>query len=129
MDKNLINRFKTDPFANLLNIELCKCEEGYAETRLTVTEEMLNFHGFANGGLIFSLADYAFAVASNSHGQTAVGLSVNMSYLAPAKLGDELICVAKEVKRTRKIAIYDLNVSERSQGLIATMEGMVYIKG
>lgn len=59
-------------------------------------------------GSIFSLVDYAFACASNSHGQTAVGISVNMSYLASSQVGDELICTTTETKRTRKHSESDL---------------------
>lgn len=128
MDNELIDLFKADPYANLLTMTLHECKKGYAEVRLTVTERMLNFHGFAHGGLIFSLADYAFAAASNSHGRTAVGLNVHMSYLAPGKIGDELVCIATETKRTPKIALYDMKTRLSTGELIATMEGMVYIK-
>lgn len=128
MDTNMINYFKSDPFAKYLDIVLSKCEAGYAEAKLTITKDLLNFNGFANGGAFFSLADYAFAVASNSHGRTAVGLNVNMSYLAPGKVGDEVTCIAKEIKLTPKIATYEMKIRNASEELIATMEGMVYRK-
>lgn len=128
MDTIIVDLFKSDPFANMLGIELIEYEVGYAKTWLKVTEDMLNFQGFTNGSVLFSLADYAFAVASNSHGRVAVGLNVHMSYLVPGKVGDELICVATEIKRTSKIASYEMKIYLPSNKLVATMEGMVYIK-
>ncbi|HLR65561.1 PaaI family thioesterase [Virgibacillus alimentarius] len=127
-DKQMIDFFTSDPFANHLNIMLEHCEAGYAKVKMPITKDLLNFNGAANGGAIFSLADYAFAVASNSHGRTAVGLNVNMSYLAPGKKGEEIICIAKETKLTPKIATYEMKVYNASDDLIATMEGMVYRK-
>ncbi|WP_174615865.1 hydroxyphenylacetyl-CoA thioesterase PaaI [Virgibacillus ihumii] len=128
MDTELIDFFKQDPFASRLNIELLECDTGFAKTGLTIEDDMLNFHGYAHGGLLFSLADYAFAIASNSHGQIAVGLNVHMSYLEPAKEGDRLICTASEKKRTPKIAVYDIQIQLSTGEVVATMEGMVYIK-
>ncbi len=119
--------FKRDPFAQKLNIELIDWGKGYAKTALTIMEDMLNFHDAAHGGLIFSLADYAFAVASNSHGQVAVGISTNMSYVAAGKLGERLICTATEINNNGRLAIYEMEVKANGE-LKARMEGMVYRK-
>ena len=64
-----------DPFARFLGIELLELGEGYSRVALTVQDHMLNFHGLPHGGVIFSLADAAFAAACNSHGQVAVALN------------------------------------------------------
>ncbi|HEX6594345.1 MAG TPA: hotdog fold thioesterase [Bacillota bacterium] len=127
MNRDFIDVFKNDSFADLLAIKLIDCQLGYAKAQVTVTDELLNFHGFAHGGLIFSLADYVFAIASNSYGQTAVGLNAHASFLKPAKVGDLLICTAREVKRTTKIAVYEMKTTLETGELIATTEGMVYI--
>ena len=119
--------FKRDPFAQKLNIELIDWGKGYAKTAITIMEDMLNFHDVAHGGLIFSLADYAFAVASNSHGQVAVGISTNMSYVAAGKLGERLICTATEINNNGRLAIYEMEVKANGE-LKARMEGMVYRK-
>lgn len=119
--------FKRDPFAQKLNIELIDWGKGYAKTALTIMEDMLNFHDAAHGGLIFSLADYAFAVASNSHGQVAVGISTNMSYVSAGKLGERLICTATEINNNGRLAIYEMEVKANGE-LKARMEGMVYRK-
>lgn len=127
MDK-LTTIFQRDPYAQLLRMELVRCEPGYAMTRVTITDDMLNFNGTANGGLIFSLADYAFAAASNAYGQTAVGIHTHMSYHAAGKVGDVLTCAAHEVKRSRRLAVYDMRTINAKGELVSTMEGTVYIK-
>lgn len=128
MKQSIEEVLKNDSFALQLGISLTHCEEGYAETTVTIDKNMLNFHGAAHGGLIFSLADYAFAAASNSYGQIAVGLNVHMSYLAPGFVGHILTCTAKEVKRTPRIAVYQMVVKNDSDEHVASMEGMVYRK-
>lgn len=127
MNEEMTEIFRGDPFAQKLNMELLEWGKGYAKTSLTITDEMLNFHRAAHGGLVFSLADYAFAVASNSHGQVAVGISTNMSYVAAGELGEKLICTAKEINNNGRLAIYQMEVKTGGQ-LKARMEGMVYRK-
>jgi acyl-CoA thioesterase len=69
-----------------------------------------------------------FAIASNSYGQTAVGLNVHMSYLAPGLVGNTLSCTATEINRTPRIAVYKMIVKNDSDKLVASMEGTVYRK-
>lgn len=128
MDKSLLHFFQQGQYAKHLGIKLTSLEEGKAETKVTVTKEHLNFNGICNGGLIFSLADYAFAAASNSHGQVAVGINVHMTYLEPGQIGNILTCTAKEIKKTARLAIYEMTVRNEENELIARMEGMVYRK-
>lgn len=128
MKEEMTAIFSQDPFAKALNMRLLEWENGYAKTAVTITEEMLNFHNAAHGGLVFALADYAFAVASNSHGQVAVGINTNMSYVEAAALGEELICTAKEVNNNGRLAIYTMEVRGTNDNLKAKMEGMVYRK-
>lgn len=124
----LKNRFSEDAYAKHLGIELVSLQEGAAKTQVTISEEHLNFNGACHGGLIFSLADYAFAAASNSHGQVAVGINVHMTYLAPGSLGECLTCTAVEIKKTARLALYEMTVRNEREELIARMEGMVYRK-
>jgi len=128
MNEEMTNLFSNDAYAKKLNIKLVEWDEGYAKTEITITEEMLNFHKAAHGGLVFSLADYAFAIASNSHGQVAVGISTNMSYVEAAELGERLTCTATEVNNNGRLAIYNMEVKGDNGNLKATMEGMVYRK-
>jgi acyl-CoA thioesterase len=118
-----------DPFAKLLGVTLDEIRAGYSRVSLTVTATMLNFHGMTHGGLIFALGDIAFAAASNSHGQTAVALNVDISFMRATKVGDQLIAEAQEQDINGPIGLYEITVKEIQSGeLIAQSQAMVYRK-
>lgn len=121
-------RMYEDPYAKFLGIQLEKAEAGYACASMKIAEHMLNFHGTANGGAIFSLADFVFAVASNSHGQAAVGITMTMHYMAPGFTGEMLTAVAKEEKKPTRLGLYRIEVTNEEGELISLAEGMVYRK-
>ncbi len=76
-----------DAFARKCGIELLEVGTGSAKARVKLTSEHHNGVGIAHGGIIFTLADYVFAAASNSHGTVAVAINANISYLKAAKDG------------------------------------------
>ncbi|HEX7065486.1 MAG TPA: hotdog fold thioesterase [Bacillales bacterium] len=117
-----------DPYAEFLGMELKKVEAGYACVTMKIEKHMLNFNGSANGGAIFSLADYAFAVASNSHGQAAMGITMTMHYLEAGRSGQHLTAVAVEEKEPGRLGLYRIEVKNEDEDLIALAEGMVYRK-
>lgn len=119
-------RIADDPFCDLLGIELDQLEPGAATTRVTVTERMQNFHGTTHGGLINTLADAAFAAASNSHGDTAFALETNISYLEAPAVGDTIVARATETHRTRRTAEYEVVVETDDGDRVATFRGRVY---
>jgi phenylacetic acid degradation protein PaaD len=105
-----------------LGIELTEQGEGRAVTRMTVREDMLNGHAMAHGGLIFTLADTAFACACNSFGPVTVAASADIVFVAPARAGDVL--EAEAVLRTRfgRAGVYDVTV-RRDGDVIAEFRG------
>ncbi len=119
-------KIEGDKFAQLMGIQLLDLKEGYSKLAMTVTGEMLNFHQVAHGGAIFALADAAFAAASNSHGITAVALSINISYRSPAKEGMKLTAEAQEESLGRRTALYHITVRTEEGRLIASSQGTVY---
>lgn len=125
LDK-LLAKFRSDSYCKLLGIELVELKPGYSRTRLKVTEEMLNFHGVAHGGLILSLADAAFAAASNSHNRVAVALNININYRRPVAAGEELEAEAVEESLGRTTGLYKLIVRNSRGELVALCEGLVY---
>ncbi|MBU8906457.1 hydroxyphenylacetyl-CoA thioesterase PaaI [Desertibacillus haloalkaliphilus] len=128
MDQKLISKFQEDSFAKLLGIEIEKVEDGFAQVSMNVKSEMLNFHGTANGGAVFSLADVAFACASNSHGQTAVGITVNIHYMNAGFENERLIATATEDTKSSRLGLYRIEVKNEKEDLVALAEGMVYRK-
>ena len=105
-----------------LGIELIDQGEGRAVTRMTVRGDMVNGHAMAHGGLVFALADTAFACACNSFGPVTVAASAEIVFVAPARAGDVL--VAEAVLRTRfgRSGLYDVTV-RRDTEVIAEFRG------
>jgi acyl-CoA thioesterase len=124
--EDLREQFESDPYCDLLGIELVDVEPGYAQMTVTVTDDLLNFHGIPHGGMINSLADAAFAAASNSHGDPAFALETNISFLEAVDVGTTLTATAQETHLTRKTGEYEIVVTDDDDGRIATFRGRVY---
>ncbi len=128
MDPDVIKEFfKKDRFARSLGIRIEEVGVGKARVSLEVKEEHLNGVDLVHGGTIFTLADFAFAVASNSHGRVAVGINASISYISPAR-GGVLFAEAREVSRNPKLGVYEVRVSDIEDRTIALFQGMVYRK-
>jgi acyl-CoA thioesterase len=117
-----------DNFANFMGIRLIELKKGYSKVSMTITNDMVNLHNVAHGGAIFTLADAAFAAASNSYGHKAVALSMNINYRSPVKEGTNLCAEAFEESIGRKTALYHLIVKTDDGKLVASSQGTVYIK-
>lgn len=117
----------TDAFARSLGIRLVDGGTGHALIEMTVRSEHLNFNGNCHGGVIFSLADTAFGLASNSHGQVAAGIDAHITYQVAARLDDRLTASAHEVSRSRKLAVYRVDVAGPDGKPISSFTGTVYL--
>ena len=126
VDPELRETMESDPYCRTLGIELESVGPGTAETSLLVTDDMLNFHGTPHGGAIYSLADAAFAAASNSYGEAAFALETNISYLEAVKTGTTITATATETHVTRRTAEYEVVVTDEVGERIATFRGRVY---
>src|SRR5512133_1509842 len=112
-----------DRFAGLLGVELTEASDGKARAKLEIGDKHLNAMNNVQGGAIFSLADLAFAAASNSHGTIAVGINASISFMKAARKGT-LYAEASEVSRNEKIAVYLINITDSEGELIACFQGM-----
>ena len=119
--------FQKDRFAEYVGIELVTASPGTATVRLEIRQEHLNGMDLVHGGAIFALADFAFAVASNSHGTAALGINATISYLKAAR-GGVLTADAVEVAKNHKLATYQINITNEKEDLIAVFQGTVYRK-
>lgn len=114
-----------DAFSQWLGIEVVEVREGYAQMKMTVRDEMLNGHGVMHGGVSFSLADSAFAFASNSHGQKAVSIETSINHTKAVFSGDELIATAEKESLSRSVGFYLVRVM-RGDELVGLFKGVVY---
>ena len=92
-------------------MEILEIRAGEATLAMTVQPNMVNGHGIAHGGFIFTLADSAFAFACNSHNQRVVAAQGQISFIRPGQLGDRLIATAREISRSGRSGIYDVRVT------------------
>jgi len=129
VDAETRERIESDRFCAHLEIDLVALEPGFARTELTIDESLLNFHGTPHGGAIYSLADAAFAAASNSRGETAVALETNISYLEAVEVGETLTATAEETHDGGRTAEYEVLVEGDDGDRIATFRGRVYRPG
>jgi acyl-CoA thioesterase len=113
-----------DQATQALGIELLAIEGGFARCAMRVRPDMLNGHGTCHGGLIFTLADSAFAC--NAANRATVALSAEISFLAPGKPGDRLIAEARERSRGGRTGVYDVEVSTAKGAKIALIRGISY---
>lgn len=103
--------------------------EGYGRVSMEIKPLMLNGHGNAHGGLIFTLADTAFAYACNSRNQSAVAQQVSISYLRPAGLGDTLTAEATETTLAGRSGTYHLVVRNQKGEVVANAIGLARLVG
>ena len=116
-----------DKFARHCGIELLDVGPGWAKTRMRIEPHHLNGARTVHGGAIFSLADFAFAVASNSHGQLAMGINTSVSFIKAATQGT-LYAEAREQSKNPKLAAYSVLISDDTGDTVAIFQGMVYRK-
>jgi acyl-CoA thioesterase len=120
--------FRRDQFAAENGIELLEVSPGGAKVSMKVEERHLNGLRTVHGGAIFTMADFAFAVACNSHGTVAVALNVSINFVKAAFPGMTLYAEAKEVSVSPKIGTYDIRITNEKGDLIATFQGLAYRK-
>jgi acyl-CoA thioesterase len=90
---------------------------------MQVREDMVNGHQLCHGGLIFTLADSAFAFACNTYDLVTVASAASVEFLLSARLGDELTAVAEERSRSKRTGIYDVAVSNQRGECVALFRG------
>jgi len=119
--------FKADRYAELSNIELLTAVTGQATAKMTLHPHHLNALGTVQGGAIFTLADFTFAVACNSHGTMAVALDVSIVFMKAATTGT-LWAEAREASKNFKVGLYLVDVKDDEGDLVAHFQGMAYRK-
>jgi acyl-CoA thioesterase len=126
-DESLRRFFKNDKFAAHSNIELLSVSPGQARAKMALHPHHLNGYGTVQGGAIFTLADFAFAAASNSHGTVAVAINVSITFMKAGTHGT-LWAEAKELSRNFKLGSYTVEVKDDAGELVALFQGLVYRK-
>jgi acyl-CoA thioesterase len=118
-----------DRSSQALGIDIDVPEPATAIATMRVREDMLNGFGICHGGLVFTLADTAFAFACNAYDDLTVAASANIDFLRPSKLGDMLRAVAREDRRGRRNSFYTVEIHNQDDELVAIFRGRSVSRG
>ncbi|HAV29748.1 MAG TPA: hydroxyphenylacetyl-CoA thioesterase PaaI [Saprospirales bacterium] len=121
--------YENDAFSKWLGIELINISRGYAKIKMTVREEMTNGFKIAHGGITYSLADSAFAFASNSWGEQAVSIETSISHTKPVQIDDVLTAETSMKNKSKRLAIYNVTVTNQDEKVVALFKGTVFHTG
>ena len=113
---------ESDTASRMFGMELLDHGDGWARVQMSVRDDMVNGHNICHGGVIFSLADTAFACACNSWGPVTVAAGADITFIAPGRGGDLLTAEARVRARYGRNGIYDVTVT-RGEELIAEFRG------
>ena len=118
--------YQSDYFSQWLGVELVAIGQGFCTLKMAVRRDMLNGFSVLHGGVSFSLADSAFAFASNSHGRVSVSIETNISHTKSVKEGDVLTATANELNLSSRLGIYEVVISNQHQQTVALFKGTVF---
>ncbi len=119
--------FKRDKFAGYVGLELEDLSPGRARVKCEIQEHHLNGVHCVHGGMLFTLADMAFAAAANSHGNLAVALNASISFVKAAK-GRVLYAEAQEVSRSGRHGVYTIRITDETGDTVCLFQGTAYVK-
>lgn len=118
--------FARDRASQALGMRITGIRAGWARVSMTVRGDMLNGHGTCHGGIVFALADSAFAFACNSYNESTLAAAASIDFLEAACEGDVLTAEASELWRRGRNGIYEIGVSNQRGERIALFRGRSY---
>jgi uncharacterized domain 1 len=126
--KKLEQILQNDRFAGYNDIRLVSISKGEATAELVITDKHLNGVNIIQGGALFTLADFAFAAASNSHGRIAVAANATINFFKGVSSG-KLTAIAKEHSSGKTLATYIVDILDEDGNKIALFNGTAFLKG
>lgn len=115
--------WERDRTAQALGMRIIAIRAGHATLSMPVREDMVNGHHICHGGMIFTLADTAFAYACNSYNQNTVASACQIDFIAPAHEGETLEAEATERSATGRTGVYDVTIRTSEGKIIALFRG------
>ena len=118
--------YARDRVAQALGLKIVRVQPGASLLTMVVRGDMVNGHHICHGGMIFSLADAAFAYACNSYNKNTVASACHIDFLTPAKEGETLEAEAVEQSAAGRTGVYDITVRTAGGKTIALFRGKSY---
>ncbi|KAA3641934.1 MAG: hotdog fold thioesterase, partial [Armatimonadetes bacterium] len=120
--------FDKDPYARAQGYRLGEITDTTVSVSMVVREDQVNFLGGTHGGVVFSIADCAFSLASNAYPEDAVAVDTHLAITSGTTVGDTLTAVATEMTRSRSLATYRVDVTRDDGRIAGVFTGTVFIK-
>lgn len=115
---------RTEGVADLFGLIMVDAGLGWARCSMVVRENMTNGHKVCHGGVLFSLADNAFAWACNSRNVISFAQSAAISFISPAKIGEKVTAYAHEEANEGRTGIYTVKITAEDGRTIAVFQGL-----
>jgi len=115
--------YEQDCASQSLGMRITRIAAGEAELTMQVRPDMTNGHHICHGGIVFALADSAFAFACNSYGDNTLAAAASIDFLAPAREGDTLTATARELWRGGRSGLYEIVVANQRGESVALFRG------
>jgi acyl-CoA thioesterase len=115
--------YARDRASQALGITILEVRPGFVRAAMDVRADMVNGHDICHGGLIFTLADSAFAFSCNSFNVVTVAAGASIDFLAPARKGDRLVATARQLWRSKRSGLYEIEVANQDGVTIALFRG------
>lgn len=125
--KELRELYKNDQFATNAGCKIVEADSDKVICELPINESLLNAHGSVMGGAIFTLADFAFAVASNLNGVPSVAIESNIRFYSATK-GTKLIATCTTDRDGRNLGHYTVEVKDDLGNKIAGHTAVAFHK-
>ncbi len=120
---------QNDAFSNWIGIQVIEISLGHCVIQAVIRADMVNGFGICHGGITYSIADSALAFASNTHGIKSVSIETSISHIKPVKIDDKITATAKEKSLRNKLGIYEIELTNQDNELVALFKGTVYRTG
>jgi len=120
---------ENDAFSKWLGIQVSDIALGHCILHTEIRSDMVNGFGICHGGITYSIADSALAFASNTHGIKSVSIETSISHIIQIKVGDKITATAKEKSLINKLGIYEVELTNQNNDLVALFKGTVYRTG
>lgn len=125
--KHLIQ--EKDTLVGLFNMKIIELDEGNSTVSMKVEKNHVNAAGYCHGGVLFSLADVAFALACNSHGKLALALDMSISFIKAVLPGETITARCIERHKGKSTGSYTIEVSDHLNNLVALVKATAFRKG
>ena len=121
--------YANDAASQALGIRVEIPDAGAAIAHMSVRADMVNGFGVCHGGLLFTLADTAFAFACNAYDDMTFAAAASIDFLRPARLGDTLRATAREDYRGSRSGFYTVEVQNQADAVVAVFRGRSASRG